>query len=384
MCIGQDWRCRDTFRIMLSSKRMYRHFQERGSTSRFGNRSTLGLLVVVLMAIGATSPTTCFLPMGPTAAFAATPTSANAPLSVQFTDASDPGTETITSWAWNFGDGGTSVDPSPTYVYETGGTYSVALTVATGVGSDTETLADFITVSVGPSEPVDYTFEFVQEFPHDRGAFTQGLAIEDGVLYEGTGLFGGSSLRRVDLATGEVLQQVDLGAQYFGEGITVFGDRIIQLTWRNHKGFVYDLESFELLEEFSYTTEGWGLTHDGTNLVMSDGTNYLYFLDPVTFERHRSVPVFDGEEPVFQLNELECIDGYIFANVWKSDDIARIDPESGFVVDWIEIVGLLSDDDPRTSDMVLNGIAYDADADRLFVTGKLWPKLFEIQLVVAP
>ena len=238
--------------------------------------------------------------------------------------------------------------------------------------------------AVVPTGPVAYTFEVVQEFPHDADAFTQGLVIEDGVLYEGTGLFGESSLRRVDLDTGEVLEQVDLAGQYFGEGITVFGDRIIQLTWRSHKGFVYDLESFDLLEEFSYLTEGWGLTHDGANLIMSDGTNNLYFLDPVTFERVGSVAVFDGEEPVVRLNELEYIDGEVFANIWLTDDIVQIDPVSGLVLGWISFVGLLGEEDRGSSDNVLNGIAYDAEADRLFVTGKRWPTLFEIRLVAAP
>jgi glutamine cyclotransferase len=225
------------------------------------------------------------------------------------------------------------------------------------------------------------TYEVINTYPHDPNAFTQGLVYEDGVLYEGTGLKGRSSLRKVELETGEVLQRLDLAAQYFGEGITIWEDKIIQLTWQSHIGFVYDKESFELLREFSYPTEGWGITHDGTRLIMSDGTATLHFLDPETFVETGSVQVFDSNGPVVRLNELEYINGEVYANIWQTDRIARIDPDTGKVTGWIDLTGLLSVEDLRQSVDVLNGIAYDAEHDRLFVTGKLWHKLFEIELV---
>jgi glutamine cyclotransferase len=235
--------------------------------------------------------------------------------------------------------------------------------------------------STRPLGPTDHTFEVIQVFPHDMNAFTQGLVIDDGILYEGTGLYGQSSLRRVDLESGEVLDRINLDAAYFGEGITTFDDRIIQLTWREHKGFVYDQESFTPLEEFSYTTEGWGLTHDGTHLILSDGTNILYFLDPETFAVVSSVGVFDEGTPVTDLNELEYIHGEVYANVWEEDFIVRINPETGEVVGRIILDGLLESTGSSLGAGVLNGIAYDAEADRLFVTGKRWPSLFEIRLV---
>jgi glutamine cyclotransferase len=228
-----------------------------------------------------------------------------------------------------------------------------------------------------------YTYTVVATFPHDPQAFTQGLVFDNGLLYEGTGLNGRSSLRRVDLETGEVLQQVDLASQYFGEGITVFGEKLYQLTWQSQKGFVYDKTTFALREEFAYPTEGWGITHDGQRLIMSDGTNRLRFWEPETLEETGFVDVFDGGSPIARLNELEYIAGEVFANIWQTDRIARIDPESGRVTAWIDLSGLLSPQERAVAD-VLNGIAYLADEDRLFVTGKLWPKLFEIRLVLQP
>jgi glutamine cyclotransferase len=228
-----------------------------------------------------------------------------------------------------------------------------------------------------------YTYTIIHTYPHDPNAFTQGLIFEDGVLYEGTGLRGRSSLRRVELETGEVLQIYELPNQYFGEGVTIYDDRIIQLTWQSNVGFVYDKDSFELLHTFDYPTEGWGITHDGEHLIMSDGTSTLYFWDPETFEVVNQIEVYDDDGPVVRLNELEYIQGEVYANVWQTDKIARIDPQTGHVVGWINLQGLLSQKDlPQTVD-VLNGIAYDAAGDRLFVTGKLWPKLFEIELVPA-
>jgi len=226
-----------------------------------------------------------------------------------------------------------------------------------------------------------YSYNIVNTYPHDPDAFTQGLVFEDGVLYEGTGLHGQSSLRRVELETGDILQIRELSDEFFGEGITIYGNRIIQLTWQSHIGFVYDKNSFELLQEFNYSTEGWGITHDGTRLIMSGGTSTLHFLDPQTFEEIGQVEVFDNDGPVTRLNELEYVQGEIYANVWQTDRIARIAPETGRVVGWIELGGLLTAEDCSQPVDVLNGIAYDADSGRLFVTGKLWPKLFEIELI---
>jgi len=226
--------------------------------------------------------------------------------------------------------------------------------------------------------PVSYTYEVVNEYPHDANAFTQGLIMEDGILYEGTGLWGSSTLRRVDLETGNVLQMHELSGEFFGEGITVFGDRIIQLTWQSQKGFVYDKQSFDLLQEFSYPTQGWGITTDGTQLIMSDGTANLYFLDPETFEKTGQVEVHDYE-PVTKLNELEYINGEVYANVWQTDKIAIINPQTGQVTGWIDLKGIYT---PETSNSnnVLNGIAYDTEGDKLFVTGKRWSQLFQIKL----
>ena len=231
-----------------------------------------------------------------------------------------------------------------------------------------------------PQAPV-HGYTVVRTYPHDREAFTQGLAFDDqGALYESTGQRGQSSLRRVELSSGAVLQRHDLPASLFGEGIAVFGDRIIQLTWQAGRAFVYDKASLDLLQEFTYRTEGWGLTHDGRRLIMSDGTATLYFLRPDTFAETARLTVRDPHGPVIRLNELEYVRGEIFANVWQTDRIARIDPRTGHVTGWIDLTGLLPPSDRRQPVDVLNGIAYDARTDRLFVTGKWWPKLFEITL----
>lgn len=226
-----------------------------------------------------------------------------------------------------------------------------------------------------------YTFQVIKSWPHDPAAYTQGLEFSNGVLYESTGLFGRSSLRRVDLESGKVLQQHDLPSEYFGEGITVLGDKIYQLTWQSHKGFVYDRQTFQPLKEFSYTGEGWGLTHDDRSLIMSDGTNEIRFLDPVSLQTQRTVRVLSDGQPLANLNELEYVKGEIYANVYESDYIVRLDPGSGKVLGWIDLTGLLPAADRGQPVDVLNGIAYDAAKDRLVVTGKLWPKLFEIRLV---
>ena len=226
-----------------------------------------------------------------------------------------------------------------------------------------------------------YSYNIVNTYPHDRDAFTEGLVFEDGFLFEGTGLLEQSTLRRVELETGAVLQIHELPDQFFGEGITIYGDKIIQLTWQSNVGFVYDKTSFELLQQFDYPTEGWGITHDEEHLIMSDGTSALHFLDLQTFEEIGQLAVFDDAGPVTRLNELEYIQGEIYANVWQTDRIARIAPGTGRVVGWVDLEGLLTAEDRSEPVDVLNGIAYDADTDRLFVTGKLWPKLFEIELI---
>lgn len=232
-----------------------------------------------------------------------------------------------------------------------------------------------------PASPVHYTYEVVHEWPHDTGAFTEGLVFRDGRLLESTGLNGHSTLREDDLDTGRVVRSVTLDAKYFGEGLTVLGGKAYQLTWRNHVGFVYDAATFRRIGEFHYPWEGWGLATDGRYLVMSDGTNTIRFLDPATFKVVRSIDVTAYGWPVERLNELEWIKGEIFANVWQTDEIVRIDPATGLVRGIIDLTGLLPAFDRAGHVDVLNGIAYDPATDRLFVTGKWWPRLFEIRLV---
>ena len=224
-----------------------------------------------------------------------------------------------------------------------------------------------------------YRYTIAATYPHDPNAFTQGLQYLDGFLYEGTGLNGRSSIRKVELTTGKLLQRRDVPSEYFGEGITIWKSMLVQLTWQSGMAFVYDRNTFAPLRTFKYRGEGWGLTHDGTNLVMSDGTSELRFLDPDTFAERRRVRVTAAGKPVVALNELELVKGEIFANVWQTDRIARIDPKTGTVTGWIDLSRLLTDRERAATD-VLNGLAYDAARDRLFVTGKLWPKLFEIRL----
>jgi len=223
-----------------------------------------------------------------------------------------------------------------------------------------------------------YTYKVVNTFPHDREAYTQGLAFDNGILYEGTGGYGSSSIRKVDLASGRVLQEYKLPARYFGEGITLYKDTIIQLTWKSNTGFVYDRNSLNLLREFSYPTEGWGITYDGNSIVMSDGTSDLYFLDPKNFNTTGYIEVRDKHSPLNMINELEYINGKIFANVWGTENIVIIEPGDGSVTGWIDLSGLLDTGYYNNPVDVLNGIAYDAKTDRMYVTGKLWPLLFEI------
>ena len=225
-----------------------------------------------------------------------------------------------------------------------------------------------------------YGYQVVRSYPHDRGAFTQGLIVRNGFFYEGTGMNGRSGLRKVKIETGEVLQAKPLGAEYFGEGITDWKGSLVQITWRSEIGFVYDLNTFEQTRTWTYTGEGWGLAHDDTHVIMSDGSSSLRFLDPATLKETGRIIVRAGMGPVERLNELEYVKGEIFANVWQTERIARISPKDGRVIGWIDLSGLLSPAERAGTD-VLNGIAYDAAGDRLFVTGKLWPRVFEIKLV---
>ncbi len=225
-----------------------------------------------------------------------------------------------------------------------------------------------------------YTYDVVNTYPHDPDAYTQGLLFTGKALFESTGIKGQSSLRKVDLKTGRVLKRVQVPEQYFAEGLTVLNNKLFQLTWKSQKGFVYDLESFQLEDEFTYDGQGWGLATDGCWLILSDGTNQIRFLDPVTLDVERTIEVFAGDLPVNQLNELEYFNGEIYANIYRSDHIVRINPTNGRVTGVIDFTGLLAPQDRNARTDVLNGIAYDAKKNRLFITGKNWPKLYEVRL----
>lgn len=239
------------------------------------------------------------------------------------------------------------------------------------------------TIAADNSELINLlSYEIIDIFPHDPAAFTQGLVWEDGFLYEGTGLYGSSSLRKVELKTGKVLQCHNLNYDYFGEGITIFNGRIYQLTWQEKTGFVYDKETFKLLDTFTYLYEGWGITHDGDNLIISDGSSTIRFLDPITMEEVRQLRVHYKGNLISNLNELEYIKGKIYANIWQTTLIAVVDPDTGEVVSWInlgEVFVSVKKDSSQKID-VLNGIAYNERKDSLFITGKLWPKIFEIKI----
>jgi glutaminyl-peptide cyclotransferase len=237
------------------------------------------------------------------------------------------------------------------------------------------------TTQTTPPPIANYTYRVVNTYPHDRSAFTEGLIYSDGVLYESTGLYGQSTLRKVELTTGRVLKSTSLAPQYFGEGLALWQESLIQLTWKEHIGFVYSKGMFSLLRSFTYVTEGWGLTSDGIRLVMSDGTSTVHFLDPATFQVTGSIQVKDKGIPVVNINELEYVNGRIYANIWMTDKIAIINPADGNVESWIDLTGLLPPSANPVAVDVLNGIAYDPAGKRLFVTGKLWPLLFEIELV---
>ena len=221
----------------------------------------------------------------------------------------------------------------------------------------------------------------VNIYPHDPDAFTQGLVFHNGYIYEGTGLPGQSSIRKVELKTGKVLKRQTLAAEHFGEGITICRNRLIQLTWQSHTGFVYDLQSFRILQTFSYPTEGWGITCDGNYLIMSNGTAVLHFLDARTYKLVKQIEVRDRGRSLPNINELEFVRGEIYANVWGTDHIVRISPRTGGVLGWIDLRDLYRYVGTGRNIDVLNGIAYDANGDRLFVTGKYWPNLYEIRLV---
>jgi glutaminyl-peptide cyclotransferase len=229
-----------------------------------------------------------------------------------------------------------------------------------------------------PPQPVApvATVTVIRSFPHDTAAYTQGLVWHGGFIYESTGRTGKSSLRKVELETGNVLRKVDVAAPAFAEGLALVGGRLLQLTWQDQAGFIYELDTFHQVGTFPYEGEGWGLTTDGASLILSDGSNQLRFLDPQRYAVQRTLNVMDGGEYVNDLNELEWVKGEIWANVWHTNRIARIDPRSGRVKGWVDLTGVMeAQPDPEA---VLNGIAYDAEHDRLFITGKLWPKLFEI------
>ncbi len=229
--------------------------------------------------------------------------------------------------------------------------------------------------------PKNYTYKVTKTFSHDPDAYTQGLFYEDGFLYEGTGQKGASSIRKVEPETGKILQSVNLEEKHFGEGITFFNNKIYQLTWTSEIGFVYDFTTFKQIRTFHYNTQGWGLTTNGKELIMTDGSNVIYFMDPEGFTEIRHIEVFDNKEPIDSLNELEYINGDIYANVYMTDKIVIIDPKTGMVKGVIDFKGLLKDSD-RTNDVdVLNGIAWDEAGKRLYVTGKLWPKLYQVELV---
>ena len=230
-----------------------------------------------------------------------------------------------------------------------------------------------------PSVPV-FGYRVVASFPHDPHAFTQGLIYVDGQLFEGTGNYSQSSLRRADLATGRIEQEKRLPPHLFGEGVTLWQDRLIQLTWREELGLIYDRDSLALVDTFEYSGEGWGLAHDGHHWIMSDGTDELRFLDPDTHRVVRRLPVRDGARAIDNLNELEWVEGEIWANIWHSDRIARIDPATGRVTGWIDLSELYPTAERPHREAVLNGIAYDAKTRRLFVTGKDWPRLYEIEI----
>lgn len=266
---------------------------------------------------------------------------------------------------------------------------SSAFTVTTGrkslkvtayrEGKTQNTITRFMII-YSDAVPKRYGFKVIHTYPHSRDAYTQGLVYDNGVMFEGTGQETGSSLREVELETGKVIRQHNLDAALFGEGIAIYKDRIYHVTWKNEVGFIYDKSTFNVINKIYYSTEGWGLTTMNDRIVMSDGSNVLYFFEPDMFTVVSRIEVYDNKEKIDSLNELEFINGEIWANIWMSDRIARIDPVSGKVIGYIDLTGLLPASDRKPDTDVLNGIAYDNDGKRIFVTGKRWPKLFEIKV----
>lgn len=262
----------------------------------------------------------------------------------------------------------------------------LALTSLSCDGGKSNVKSNAVTPIKPTALPV-YTYDIVNTYKHDSRAFTQGLVFLNGVLYESTGREGQSTLRKVELETGKVLQKYDLPHDIFAEGISILGDKIYQISWKNSTAWSYNLEDFKLLKEYSYPGDGWGLTNDGKFLIMTDGTHVIRFIDPENFQTDHTVPVFQEDgKPLYQINELEYVKGEIWGNVWHSENIgkpnhiARIDPKTGKLLGWIDLGGISPDDVNAGDENTLNGIAYDAAADRIFVTGKNWKKLFEIKL----
>ena len=255
------------------------------------------------------------------------------------------------------------------------------LIVCVACGNSTNTNLPKADTAPAPNAPAArYGYQILNIFPHDSNAFTQGLILMDGKLLESTGQEGSSSLRSVELATGKVLKKVDVPPPYFAEGIAVLNGKVYQLTWVHNVGFIYDAQTLEPTGQFNYQGEGWGLTTDGQSLILSDGSNRLKFIDPTSFRVTRTISVVEGSNPIDQLNELEFVQGEIYANVWHADRIAVIDPQSGRVKAWVELSGLIPEGELQDPEAVLNGIAYDQANDKLYVTGKLWPRLFEIRV----
>jgi len=247
----------------------------------------------------------------------------------------------------------------------------------TQASSATSTAAPTVTTQPNNS-PIIYTYQIVNIYPHDTEAFTQGIVFDNGTLLESTGGWGTSYLRRVDIESGTVVQECRLSDEFFGEGLAKIDDKLVQLTWLNNLGLVYDSNTFELLGNFSYPTQGWGLSFDGQKLIMSDGSSTLYFLDPITYDRIGQLNVVDGDIPIANINEMEYINGDIYANIWKTQKIAIINPQTGQVKGWIDLAGIYQ---PQGVEDVLNGIAYDQKANRLFVTGKNWPNIYQIEIM---
>jgi glutamine cyclotransferase len=243
-------------------------------------------------------------------------------------------------------------------------------------------IASFIAINqwqtATTNPPTLYKFEILNTYPHDTTAFTQGLVYNNGSFFESTGGYGTSTLRKVDLETGQVTKEFKLTDQFFGEGLTQINNELLQLTWQENTGFIYEKNTFDPIGNFSYATEGWGLTYDGSNLIMSDGTSNLYFLNPTTYQEVRQINVLDGNNSITYINELEYVNGDIYANIWLTEKIAIINPQNGQIKGWINMTGLYQ---PQGSNDVLNGIAYDQQSNRLFVTGKNWPNIYEIKIL---